>query len=378
MDLPAQAVAARAAPARDSLAMSRPIRATISLPALRHNYWLAKRTAPRSKVLAVVKANAYGHGLERVARALDRADGFATLELDGALALRERHPAAPIVLLEGFFQPAELGAMRAAGLATVVHCEEQLRMLETERRGPAIDVWLKVNTGMNRLGLAPQTLRDALERLRRSGVARSITLMTHFASADAPDGIREAMLRFESCTAGINLPRSLANSAALFAHPESHADLCRFGIALYGATPFMDRPAKSLGLKPAMTLTSSLIAVQELSAGEVVGSGGSFRAEHAMRIGVVACGYADGYPRHAPTGTPILVAGARTRTVGRVSMDMIMVDLTPVPSARVGSPVVLWGEGVPVDEVAMAAETVGYELLCAVASRVPVTEVDAP
>ncbi|HUJ00441.1 MAG TPA: alanine racemase [Usitatibacter sp.] len=357
--------------------MSRPIRATISLPALRHNYWLAKRTAPRSKVLAVVKANAYGHGIERVARALERTDGFATLEIDGAVALRERHPAVPIVLLEGFFQPAELAVIRASGLATVIHCEEQLRMLETERRGAPIDLWLKVNTGMNRLGFPPHALGDALERVRKSGAAKSVTLMTHFGSADAPDGIREAMRRFESCTAGINLPRSLANSAAIFANPGAHGDVCRLGIALYGATPFMDRPAKSLGLRPAMTLTSSLVAVQELAPGEVVGYGGTFRAEHAMRIGAVACGYADGYPRHAPTGTPILVAGARTRTVGRVSMDMVMVDLSPVPSARVGSPVVLWGEGVPVDEVAMAAETVGYELLCAVSQRVPMIESDA-
>ncbi len=377
MDLPHPAAAARAAPARESLAMSRPIRATISLPALRHNYWLAKRTAPRSKVLAVVKADAYGHGIERVARALDRADGFATLEIDGAVALRERHPAVPIVLLEGFFQPAELAVIRAAALGVVVHCEEQLRMIESERRGPPLDVWLKVNTGMNRLGFAPHAFRDALERVRKSGSARSITLMTHFGTADAPDGVREAMRRFESCTAGINLPRSLANSAAIFAHPESHADVCRLGIALYGAAPFLDRPARALALRPAMTLSSSLIAVQELAAGEAVGYGASFRAEHAMRIGVVACGYADGYPRHAPTGTPILVAGARTRTLGRVSMDMIVVDLIPVPLAHVGSPVVLWGEGVAVDEVAMAAETVGYELLCAVSRRVPMAEADA-
>lgn len=250
-------------------------------------------------------------------------------------------------------------------------------MLESERRGPPIDVWLKVNTGMNRLGFQPHRLHDALERVRKSGAARSITLMTHFGSADAPDGIREAMRRFESCTAGINLPRSLANSAGIFAQPAAHADVCRMGIALYGATPFADRPAKSLGLRAAMTLTSSLIAVQDLAPGEVVGYGGTFRAEHATRIGIVACGYADGYPRHAPTGTPILVAGARTRTVGRVSMDMIAVDLAPVPQAQVGSPVVLWGDAVPVDEVAMAAETVGYELLCAVAPRVPRLETEA-
>jgi|SRR6185312_7760228 len=376
MDLLHQDLAGRAAPARASLSMSRPIRAAISFAALRHNYWLAKRTAPKSKVYAVVKAEAYGHGVDRVARALDRADGFATLELEGAIGLRERHPAAPILLLEGFFQPGELAAIRSSALATVVHCEDQLRMLESERRGAPIDVWLKVNTGMNRLGFAPQALRDALERVRKGGFARSITLMTHFGAADAIEGTAEAMRRFESCTAGIDLPRSLANSAAIFAQPASQADVCRMGIALYGATPFVDRPARSLGLKPAMTLSSRLIAVQPLLAGEVVGYGGTFRAEQAMRIGVVACGYADGYPRHAPTGTPILVAGARTRTVGRVSMDMITVDLGPVPQAQVGSPVVLWGDAVPVDEVAMAAGTVGYELLCAVAPRVPRLETE--
>jgi alanine racemase len=376
MAIPAEAFASTA-PRRGPPAMSRPIRVSISLPALRHNYWLAKRTAARSKVLAVLKANAYGHGIERVARALDRADGFATLELDGAIALRERFPAAPILLLEGFFEPAELTAIRSADLATVVHCEEQLRMIESERPGKPIDIWLKVNTGMNRLGFAPSAFRTALDRVRKGGAARSITLMTHFGRADEAEGVQEAMRRFDACTAGLDFPRSLANSAAIVAHPQTQADICRFGIGLYGATPFMDRAAKSLGLKPAMTLASRLIAVQDLAPGESVGYGGTFRADHAMRVGIVACGYADGYPRHAPTGTPVLVAGARTRTVGRVSMDMIAVDLTPVPAAHVGSPVVLWGEGVPVDEVAMAAGTVGYELLCGVAPRVPVVELDS-
>jgi alanine racemase len=356
--------------------MSRPIRATVSLAALRHNYWLAKRTAPGSKVLAVLKANAYGHGIERAARALDRADGFATLEIDGAMALRERHPAAPIVLLEGLFAPAELQAIASANLATVIHCEEQLRMLEKDRPGRPLDLWLKVNTGMNRLGFPPAAARPALERLRRAGMARSITLMTHFGNSDLASGIDDALRRFEEATHGVSLPRSLANTAGIFAHPEAHADLVRLGIGLYGATPFADRPAKSLGLKPAMTLASSLIAVQDLAPGESVGYGSQFRADHPMRIGIVACGYADGYPRHAPTGTPVLVDGARTRTVGRVSMDMVAVDLTPVPSARVGSPAILWGEGLPVDEVAMAAGTVGYELLCAVAPRVAVREAD--
>jgi alanine racemase len=352
----------------------RPIQARVSLSALRHNYAVAKRTAAHSRVFAVVKANAYGHGLDRVVKALDHADGFATLELDGAIALRERQTDKPILLLEGFFEPGELHAIAGAGLATAVHCEEQLRMLELETPGERLDVWLKINTGMNRLGFQVPAAASALERLQKSGKARSITLMTHFGTADGPKGVREAMQRFSEATRGITLPRSAANSAALFAHPGSHLNVVRMGICLYGATPFADRPAKSLELRPAMTLSSRLIAVQDLKPGECVGYGAEFECDRPMRIGVVACGYADGYPRHAPTGAPVLVGGARTRTAGRVSMDMITVDLSPVPEAKVGTPVVLWGEGLPVDEVAMAAGTVGYELLCAVAPRVPMVE----
>lgn len=356
--------------------MSRPIRASVSLSALRHNYGIARRAAPGSRVFAVVKANAYGHGIERVARALPQADGFATIELDGAVALREGNAAAPILLLEGFFETSELRQVAASRLSCVVHCEDQLRMLEAERTQRPFDAWLKVNTGMNRLGFAPAAVPGVLERLKASGAAASITLMTHFATADGPEGVAEAMKRFDAATRGLRLPRSLANSAAIFAHPASHADTVRLGIGLYGATPFADRTAQSLGLEPAMTLSSRLIAIQELQPGDAVGYGGEFRCERATRIGVVACGYADGYPRLAPTGTPILVGGTRTGTIGRVSMDLLTVDLARIPDARVGSPVVLWGEGLPVDEVATAARTVGYELLCAVAARVPVSETE--
>lgn len=355
--------------------MARPIRAEISLEAFRHNYAVAKRHASRSSVLAVVKANGYGHGISRVARALDAADGFATLELDGAVALREAGFAREILLMEGFFAPDELPVIARARLATAVHSDEQLRMLEAVSPDVRVDVYLKVNTGMNRLGFAPSAARPALERLRSTGRARSITLMTHFANADGPEGIDEAMRRFDSAVGGIDLPRSLANSAAILAHPGSHGQTVREGIALYGATPFADRSAESLGLRPAMTLRSSLIAVQSLAAGESVGYGSTFRAERPMRIGVVACGYADGYPRHARNGMPVLVDGVRVPMAGRVSMDMLTVDLTAVPGARVGSQVVLWGEGLPIDEVAAHAGTVGYELMCAVAPRVPMVEV---
>jgi alanine racemase len=355
--------------------MARPIRADIRLSAFGHNYAAAKRAAPRSRVLAVVKANGYGHGIARVANALPGADGFATLELDGAVRLRDSGFAGEILLLEGFFEAAELAEIAGQGLATVIASEEQLRILEAQRPNVRIDCYLKINTGMNRLGFVPSAVRPALERLRATGSMKSVTLMTHFATADGPEGIGEAMSRLDEATSGLALPRSLSNSAAIFAHPEAHADTVREGIALYGATPFSDRSAESLGLVPAMTLRSRLIAIQELVPGESVGYGATYRATKAMRLGIVACGYADGYPRHAPSGTPVLVDGVIVPTAGRVSMDMITVDLTAVPGARVGSEVVLWGDGLPVDEVAAAAGTVGYELLCALAPRVPVREV---
>jgi alanine racemase len=351
----------------------RPIQATISSKALCHNYSVATRAAPGSKVYAVVKANGYGHGLECVATSLvDDAHGFATVEPESALILRARGFPQPVVLLEGVFAPSELPRMAINDVAVVVHCEDQLRMLETTPIEKPLDVFFKINTGMNRLGFAPSRAREMLERLRATRAAKSVTLMTHFATADAAPGIGEAMRRFEEATRGIDLPRSLANSAAIFAHPASHADIVRLGICLYGATPFADRSAASLGLKPAMTLTSRIIAVQDLAPGETVGYGATFRAEKSMRVGIVACGYADGYPRHAPSGSPVVVAGVRTRTVGRVSMDMLVADLTPVPGAGVGAPVTLWGEGLPIDEVAEAAGTVGYELMCALAPRVRV------
>ena len=350
--------------------MSRPIRATVSPSALRSNYAAARRAAPGAKVLAVVKANAYGHGLERVHEALGAAvDGFATIELESAVRLRELGFEGPILLMEGFFGPRDLVAMSHHRLAFAVHHEEHLAVLEASKLRE-LDVWFKVNTGMNRLGFPPGQVRTGLERLGASGAARTVTLMTHFANADGPPGIDEALQRFEQATQGYRLPRSLANTAAIFAHPRTHADVVRLGIGLYGATPFADRTAESLGLRPAMTLASELIAIQSLQPGDCVGYGSTFRCERPMRVGVVACGYADGYPRHAPTGTPVLVGSSRTRTVGRVSMDMLTVDLSHVPDARIGTPVVLWGEGMPIDEVAAAAGTVGYELMCGVMPRV--------
>lgn len=356
--------------------MTRPIRATIDLSALRGNFALARQRAEGAPLWAVVKANAYGHGLMRAAEALDDlADGFALLDLDDAIALREAGFRQPILLLEGFFEVDELPLLVEYGLTPVVHCLEQVEMLASAALPARLQVYLKLNTGMNRLGLSAEEFHAALTALETTPGVSGITLMTHFADADLERGIAWQMARLEEATEGCDHPVSLANSAALLRYAETRRGWARPGIMLYGSSPFpQDESADSLGLRPVMTLTSQLVAVQELKADERVGYGGIFTAERPMRIGIVACGYADGYPRHAPVGTPILVEGRRTRTVGRVSMDMIMVDLEGIPDAGIGSPVVLWGEGMPVDDVAAAAGTVSYELLCALAQRVPVVE----
>jgi alanine racemase len=356
--------------------MARPLLATIDLSAVRHNLGVVRQHAANARVLAVIKANAYGHGVARVARTLAQAgvDGFAMLELDAAIALRESGLQQRIVMLEGFFDAAELPLMAAHGIDSVIHHAAQLEWLRHAPAGTKVSLLLKVNSGMNRLGFTEGGLRGTLATLRANPVAGELTLMTHFANADDTRGVSWQMDAFARITQGIALPRTLANSAALIRYPQSHADWVRPGIMLYGATPFADVSAQQLGLRPVMTLTSRIIAVQQLRAGDTVGYGGLFKAERDTRIGVVACGYADGYPRHAPSATPVRVGDAMTGTVGRVSMDMLCVDLTALPQANVGSPVTLWGEGNPVDHVAMAAGTVGYELLCALAPRVAVAE----
>jgi len=351
--------------------MARPIAATVDLAAIAANVAQVRRYAPGTEVLAVVKANAYGHGLLRVLPALSDADGLALIELDGALALRTAGYRRPILLLEGFFEARELEPIGREAIAVVVHDVDQVRQLESARLERPIDVYVKANTGMNRLGFAPENVAGICHRLAGATCVAKVHVMTHFARADEDDGIAEAKRRFEQATAHLPYRRSLANSAGVVRFPATGGDIVRPGIMLYGATPFASRSAGSLGLAPAMTLTSRLIAVQVLAAGDGVGYGGTFHASRAMRVGVVACGYADGYPRHAPNGTPVLVGGRRVPMAGRVSMDMLTVDLSNVPEASVGTDVVLWGEGLPVDDVAAAASTVGYELLCAVAPRVP-------
>ncbi len=352
----------------------RPIRVRIDSAALRHNLDAARRRAPRSRICAVVKANAYGHGLARAARALAAAEGLALIELEAALELRRSGEKRPILLLQGFFSPEELEPIATQALTIVVHQPEQLAMLEKARLPKRVAVVVKLNSGMNRLGFPAEDLRGVLERLHNCQNAGALVLMTHFADADGKPGVRWQLERFEAATAAVDLPKSVANSAALLRYPEAHKDWVRPGIMLYGCSPFPDESAEALGLKPAMTLASELIAVRSLSAGDGVGYGATFAASGPMRIGVVACGYADGYPRHAPTGTPILVCGRRTRTLGRVAMDMLFADLTGIPEAAVGSPVTLWGAGLSADEVAASAGTVSYELLCAIAQRVPVSE----
>lgn len=352
--------------------MPRPIHARIDLSALEHNLSVVRRQAPHSRIMAVVKADAYGHGLLRTAEALARAEGFAMLELDAAIRLREAGYRQTILLLEGFFDMDELGWIEQYHLSTVIHHREQLAMLSAFKPGRKLNIFLKLNTGMNRLGFTPEEFPAALEALKANSAVGQITLMTHFARADEPgrnDSLAAQLQDFQLVAEGRHLPASLANSAAILRFPETHADWVRPGIMLYGSSPFADTSANQLDLKPAMTVLSQVIAVQMLKPRDGVGYGHTFRTDRPMRVGIVAGGYADGYPRHAPTGTPVLVKGRRTRVVGRVSMDMLHVDLSEIEDAGVGSQVTLWGKGISVDEVAQACGTVGYELLCAVAPR---------
>lgn len=353
--------------------MPRPIQALIDLSALEHNLQVARR-ASSARIMAVIKAAAYGHGLLRAAEALNAADGFALLDVRDAVQLREAGFRQTILLLEGFFTPDDLPLAAEHDLACVIHSPHQIAMLDGYPRRGSLQVWLKVNSGMNRLGLQPHDVPAALEKLKAHPAVRDITLMTHFSHADEAAGVAVQLEMFNALAAPYRVARSLANSAALLRYPATHADWVRPGIMLYGTSPFAPGSgdsAQQLGLKPAMTLQSRIISVRELGAGEYIGYGGMFRAEAAMRVGVVACGYADGYPRHAPTGTPVLVEGKRTRTLGRVSMDMLSVDLSALPGTGVGSRVTLWGKGLPVEQVAHAAGTISYELLCALTPRVP-------
>ncbi len=365
--------------------MPRPIEALIHTGALAHNLNRARANAPDAKVWAVVKANAYGHRIELAYEGLRGADGFALLDLNEAERLRALGWRGPILLLEGCFDARDLELCSRLNLWHVIHREAQIDWLAVHKTTWPHQVFLKMNTGMNRLGFTPPAFRSAWRRLSGLTQVDSIALMTHLSDADGPRGTAYQLEAFEAATDDLGGERSVCNSAATLrfgiAHPELRGDWVRPGIMLYGSSPdFPQHGMADWDLQPAMSLRSQLISVQTLEPGDTVGYGSIFTASVPMRIGVVACGYADGYPRSAPTGTPVLVEGVRTRLVGRVSMDMVTVDLGPVPGAGIGSEVTLWGEAskggrLGIDEVAHAAGTVGYELMCALAPRVPVRAV---
>ena len=358
--------------------MPRPLQAIVHTAALRSNLAQARLATPDAQVWAVVKANAYGHGIERVYEGLRGADGFALLDLDEAQRVRSLGWRGPILLLEGAFELRDLELCSRLNLWHTVHCSEQIDMLAAHKTNVPQRVFLKMNSGMNRLGFTPERYRAAWTRLDALPQVDEISLMTHFSDADGAKGIDVQMERFNSATRDLPGERSLSNSAATLRHGGITSDWVRLGIALYGSAPdFPEHSAADWDLQPTMTLAAKIIGVQDLLPGDTVGYGSSFTAPAAMRIGVVACGYADGYPRHCATGTPVLVNGVRTRMVGRVSMDMITVDLSPVPNAGFGSEVTLWGGAssgaiLTIDEVAQAGGTVGYELMCALALRVAV------
>ena len=363
-----------------SFPAGRPLVAIFSRSALVNNAGVARsRLLEDMQIFAVIKADAYGHGLLEAAAVLDGlVDGYAILELEAARQLRQQGLDQPILMLEGFHDPAELTEFSKLGLSTVVHRDAQIDTLaQADLRAP-IAVFLKLNTGMNRLGFALQEAQAAYARLEALPQVSSVTVMTHFADADNLRGVDWQLARLRAAWPHVMECRtSFANSAALLSGPADRSvlgDVTRPGIMLYGASPWgsavKDKTAKDIGLKPVMTLRSQLIAIQDLQPGERVGYGGTFTAQKPMRIGVVACGYADGYPRHATDQTPILIDGQRTTLTGRVSMDRLCCDVTDIPTARVGSDVVLWGDGLSADEVADSAGTIAYELFCALSPRV--------
>jgi alanine racemase len=360
--------------------MPRPILATVHTLALRNNLERARLAAPDARVWAVVKANAYGHGIERVYPGLRGADGFAVLDLNEAQRVRDLGWRGPVLLLEGAFELRDLELCSRLDLWHTVHCDEQIDMLAAHKTAVAHRIFLKMNSGMNRLGFAPARYRAAWTRLNALPQVDEISLMTHFSDADGAKGVAAQVAVFTAASADLPGERSLSNSAATLRHGSDSlaSDWIRPGIAVYGSSPdFAAHDAAHWGLRPSLTLAAKIIAVQAVSTGDSVGYGSNFTATQGMRIGVVACGYADGYPRLCPTGTPVLVDGLPARTVGRVSMDMVTVDLSELAHAGTGSEVTLWGQAangalLSIDEVAAAAGTLGYELMCALAQRVPV------
>ncbi|MEX0900255.1 MAG: alanine racemase [Gammaproteobacteria bacterium] len=346
--------------------------AVIRLDALRENLARIRVVAPGSRVLAVVKANAYGHGIPGAVRALSSADALAVACIDEAVAIRDADCDAPVVLLEGVFEAAELALAARHRCELVVHDPWQIDALANAPEPYAFTVWLKIDTGMNRLGFPLAEAGRARERLQQIPAVEQIRLMTHLACADdlSSEMTDHQIAAFEDGTNAWAGERSVANSAGVFAHPRSHSDWVRPGLALYGVSPFPGQTAIDLGLRPAMTLCARLIAVREVAAGETVGYCAGWQAERATRVGIVGLGYGDGYPVLARNGTPVLVNGKRCPLVGRVSMDMLAVDLSGQSEAHVGDPVVLWGDGLPVEDIAECAGTIPWTLLCGVTERV--------
>lgn len=347
--------------------------ARIDGDALRHNLGVVRKAAPESRVLAVVKANAYGHGLTATARALSSADAFGVARLAEGLALRAAGIASRIVLLEGVFTAAELQQAAQAQLELVVHTFEQLDLLEAAPATARFAVWVKIDTGMNRLGFRIEDFATAWSRVQRCKSVTDLHAMTHLAAAEDREGETPRQLaRFEELTAGLRVERSVANSAGLVTWSAARLDWVRPGLMLYGISPVPDRTAEQLDLRPAMTLTTQLIAIRRVPAGEGVGYNSIWRASADSVIGIAAVGYGDGYPRNFRSGAPVLVNGVETKVVGRVSMDMTAVDLTHAPHSRVGDEVILWGRGLSADRVAPFAGTIAYELICGISQRVAV------
>lgn len=360
--------------------MTRPARALVDAQALRHNVAQVRRRAPHARVMAIVKANGYGHGLVWVAKTLaDVVDAFGVAAAEEGVALREAGITNAVCLLEGFFSADELALFAQYDLAPVVHHEPQVRALEAVRLRRPLSVWIKVDTGMHRLGFAPEEFAPVLARLRGAAGVREIRVMSHFAGADDPEQnshTRAQINAFDSITAHSGLERSLANSAGILAWPASHFDWVRPGIMLYGGDPMVGAAAgASVGLRPVMTLMTALIAVAQRKKGDPIGYGPDYFCPQDMPVGVAAIGYGDGYPRRMPAGTPVLVNGRRVPLVGRVSMDMITLDLRTEPQAKPGDPVELWGEALSIEEIAARAGTISYELYCQVAKRIPRVEI---
>ncbi len=352
--------------------MSRPARVCIHLPALSHNLTKVRELAPHSKVMAIVKADGYGHGIVRVAQALKEANAYGVACLEEATILREAGIKKAIVLLEGFYSSSEFEQISELNIDVVIHHQNQLLMLEEHSAIKPMNVWLKIDTGMHRLGFAADEFDNVMQRLQQcDSVANPIRLMTHLAAANERDTVltHQQLDCFQKLSKDMSLEKTISNSAAVLDIEKSHGDWVRPGLMLYGISPFANNTGHDHGLQPAMTLESELISVKQLKKGDTVGYGASWSCPEDMPIGIVAAGYGDGYPRHAPSGTPVLINETRAALIGRASMDMMAIDLRNQPNAKVGDAVVLWGKGLPVEEIARSANTVPYQLLCAVHKR---------